>query len=135
MRIHAVIFDVYGTLLELGSAPGSAETRLRWESLCREHLATFPPPNPAELSAACETIITREYAVARGLGIGHPEIFWPDVVAEVLPEVGRLPAGVSDAFLTGLAGLSRSVRLAKGAGWAFPRRSSPTSWTSKHRHP
>ena len=44
MNIRAVIFDVYGTLLEVGPAAADADTR--WQHLCREMLHMRAAPQP-----------------------------------------------------------------------------------------
>jgi len=97
MIFRAVIFDVYGTLLELGSAPNSADEG--WKRLLVETLPQTPPISRSEFSGACATIIAREQDLARSRGILYPEIVWPSVVGEVLPEFLSLPSRARDAFI------------------------------------
>jgi len=113
MKIRAVIFDIYGTLLEVGPPP--ADARERWERLCKDRL-----PGPARLTldafmAECEKIIAREHDAARTTGVRHPEIFWPSVAQEAFPELERLPDAGRDDFLFEHAQLQHTVRLMPGA--------------------
>src|SRR6185436_1457015 len=81
MKIRAVIFDIYRTLLDVGPPPSDSEAR--WVALWLE---TFNGPPRLDLGgfrAACDAIITREHAAARAAGIAWPEVYWPDVIAEV----------------------------------------------------
>lgn len=109
MNIRAVIFDIYGTLLQVGPPPPGADAV--WERLWRDRLKTSARLNLAQFSAACDRVIAREHEAARARGILHPEIFWPEVVREVLPEIGPLSLEASDDFLYGQARLWHSVRL------------------------
>ena len=113
MKIRAVIFDIYGTLLEVGPPP--ADARERWERLCKDRFG-----RPARLTldafmAKCEKIIAREHDTARTAGVRHPEILWPSVAHEALPELERLPDARGDDFLFEHAQLQRTVRLMPGA--------------------
>ncbi|HEY6170213.1 MAG TPA: HAD family hydrolase, partial [Verrucomicrobiae bacterium] len=47
--------------------------------------------------------------------VTQPEVFWPDVVGEVVPELSRLSAGARDDFLFQQARLWHTVRLMPGA--------------------
>lgn len=97
LNIHAVIFDVYGTLLEVGPPPPDAE--VRWEDLFREVFETEPSMNRLGFSVAAARVVARHHAAAHARGIAWPEVYWPAVVAEVLPEVVRLPPATRDEFL------------------------------------
>jgi FMN phosphatase YigB (HAD superfamily) len=109
MSLRAVIFDIYGTLLEVGPPPPDAGQR--WERLWREKFGTLPRLPLSGFSPACEQIIAREHALARSRGIPFPEVCWPAVVAEVLPELDSLsPAGRAD-FLYQQAQLWHTVRM------------------------
>ncbi len=113
MKIRAVIFDIYQTLREVSLPPTDAEAR--WVALWLE---TFGGPPRFDLSgfgAACDVIIAREHTAARAAGIAYPEVYWPDVVAEVLPELARSPAMSPDTFILRHAGLRQTVRLNPGA--------------------
>ena len=117
MKIRAVIFDLYGTLLEVGPRPPDAATR--WNRVWRETLGAAPRLNFGEFEAACREVVAAEHAAARGRGILFPEVYWPAVVDAVLPEFARLPAAVRNASPVFSAGLMHSVRLAPGAGEAL----------------
>jgi FMN phosphatase YigB (HAD superfamily) len=113
MKLRAVIFDIYKTVLEVGPPPGDRDTR--WETLAREALGVRPQLNLGEFAFACEQVIAREHTRARAVGIPFPEIFWPDIVMEVLPELGALAGKARDDFLFSQQALFRSVRLMPAA--------------------
>lgn len=112
MSIRAVIFDIYKTLLDVQPPPEDADAR--WSVLCHETFGGVPRLDLAGFTAACQTVIVREHATARAAGIAYPEVYWPDVVGEVLPETALLPAGHRDAFLVSHAGLTHALSLMPG---------------------
>lgn len=109
MNLRAVIFDIYGTLLEVGPPPPDAEAR--WESLCRELLGAPPRLSRVAFSIACQRVIARQHQVARALGIRWPEVQWPDVVREVVPELARLPADRQEEFFLRHVQTGRTLKL------------------------
>ncbi len=96
MNIRAVIFDVYGTLLEVGPPPPNAEDH--WQALCRNMLHTSAPVSRLNFFAASSKVIARHHKAARERGIPWPEVHWPTVVAEVLPELAQLPRHDQEEF-------------------------------------
>jgi FMN phosphatase YigB (HAD superfamily) len=117
MNIRAIIFDVYGTLLEVGPAPPGAEER--WHSLHAEVFGCSSPMGLADFYAACDGAIARRHAEARARGISWPEVQWRSVVAEVLPALGRLASETQEDFLFRQMQASRSLRLGDGASQAL----------------
>lgn len=113
MSIRAVIFDVYGTLLEVGAPPSDADAR--WQKLFEEMLGTPPSVSRLEFSRQTSLVIARRHAEARKRGIPWPEIVWPSVVLEVLPMLARLSAQKLDEFLLRQMQIGRTLRLADGA--------------------
>jgi FMN phosphatase YigB (HAD superfamily) len=113
MKICAVIFDIYGTLLEAGPPP--ADARERWQSRWKDTFADPARLTLAEFAVACEKIIAREHDTARAAGTRYPEIFWPSVAQETLPELEQLTDAERDDFLFRHAQLQRTVRLMSGA--------------------
>jgi FMN phosphatase YigB (HAD superfamily) len=113
MKLRSVIFDIYGTLLEVGPSP--ADARERWQSLWKDALAGPARLSLAEFAVAGEKIIAREHGTARAAGARYPEIFWPAVANEALPELERLTDAERDHFLFEHAQLQRTVRLMPGA--------------------
>lgn len=114
MNIRAVIFDVYGTLLEVGAPPSDADAR--WQRLFEEMLDKPPPQfNRAEFAVHTGQIIARRHAEARARGIQWPEIVWPAVVLETLPNLARLSPEKLDEFLVRQMQIGRTLRLADHA--------------------
>ena len=114
MKPRALISDIYNTLLEIGPPPSDATER--WESLWEDTLADPARLTLEEFAAECEKIIAREHDVAIQVGVQHPEIYWPVVATEALPELARLAESERDEFLYRHAQLQRTVRLTPGAG-------------------
>jgi len=114
MHPRAVISDIYNTLIEVGPPPADAEER--WESLWEDMLADPARLTLEDFSFACNKIIAREHESAIGVGVRHPEIYWPAVAREALPELARLTEKESDEFLYQHAQLQRTTRLMPGAG-------------------
>jgi FMN phosphatase YigB (HAD superfamily) len=115
MTIRAVIFDIYKTILEVSPPPADREAR--WHALWGEMISGLQPRLDLEaFGRACEAVIAREQAGARAAGILHPEIVWPEVVREVLPEVAAMPEMEQGEFIFRHTGLAHTVRLMPGAG-------------------
>lgn len=113
MTARAVIFDVYGTLMEVGAAPDEAGTR--WRNLFLEVLNAPPPLDCATFSGRTRQVIARHHAEARSRGIAWPEVLWPAVVAEVIPDLLNLPDSTRADFILRQIQIFRAVRLADGA--------------------
>ena len=116
---RAVVFDVYGTLLELGPPSSPESLDQAWRNLHREFFRTDPAQPYEQFIADARDRIHREHAIARAQGIPHPEILWPDIATAALPALASLTGEHRDTCLRRLAGLPRSVRLASGAGKAL----------------
>jgi FMN phosphatase YigB (HAD superfamily) len=97
VNIRAVIFDIYGTLLEVGPPPPEADAR--WERLCRDLLHSEPHLSRLQFSVASSQVIARHHKAAQARGIPWPEVYWPAVVGEVMPEVARLARHEQEQFL------------------------------------
>jgi FMN phosphatase YigB (HAD superfamily) len=110
MRVRAVLFDIYKTLLEVGPPPADAPER--WVALWEKFLNTRPQLDLARFGANCDIVIAREHAAARATGVDFPEVYWPDVVREVLPQTASLSAAQFDEFLYSQTCLWHTVRLA-----------------------
>jgi FMN phosphatase YigB (HAD superfamily) len=113
MKLRAVIFDIYSTIIEVGPPPTNAD-RL-WRQLFKETLGSAPPVSRTEFSVRTAQVIARHHAAARARGIQWPEILWPAVVLETLPSLACLPAPRLDAFLYRQMQIGRTLRLADGA--------------------
>jgi putative hydrolase of the HAD superfamily len=119
MKIRAVIFDVYATLLEVGAPPPDAAAR--WQRLFVDMLGTPPRLRRMEFSTSAGQIIARRHAEARARGIQWPEIAWPSVVLAVLPELARLSPSKLEDFLFRQMQIGRTLRLAEGAAECLRR--------------
>lgn len=97
MKVRAIFFDVYHTLLEVGPPPSDADER--WERLFHDFFQMKPPLGRLEFSAACSQVVARQHGMAHERGIAWPEIYWPAIVAEVIPALARLSPGDKDAFI------------------------------------
>lgn len=118
MSIRAVIFDVYNTLLAVGAGPPDADRQ--WEELGRSLLGRPPSQSLGEFTRMTESIIAREHETARRAGILQPEIYWPAVACEALPELRALPEKERDGFLDRHVQLLRAVSLPSGAAQLLP---------------
>lgn len=119
MKPRALIFDVYGTLLQLGPPPANVD--ILWEDL----LANFYPHPPKlswlDFSRACSKAISLRQNAAKRCGIPFPEIVWPSVVLEILPEFGELSASLQEEFVFRQSQLTHSAVLDPGAASLLPR--------------
>lgn len=113
MTVRAVIFDVYATILEVTAPPPHAEDL--WQELFAEMLSAKPPLTRTQFSVATGQVIARLHAEARAQGIPWPEVLWPRVVMEVLPDLAQLPVHQLDDFLLRQMQMGRTLRLADGA--------------------
>jgi putative hydrolase of the HAD superfamily len=113
MSLCAIIFDIYGTLLEVGPPPTDAQ--IRWELMWAERLRAAPRLGLEQFSAECQRLIVREHAEAQARGIAHPEIYWPAVAGKVLPEFARLSEGERGDFQFCQAQMGHTVGLMPGA--------------------
>jgi len=112
MKIRAVIFDVYGTLMQVGPPPTNADDL--WQKLFQEFFQTPPPLRRLEFSVACNRAIALRHNAAQARGIAKPEILWPSIVAEVLPGFARLDAASQTEFVYRQIQIGRSLTLMAG---------------------
>lgn len=119
MKPQAVIFDVYGTLLDIRQKPGGVEER--WRELFERSFSRVPKARFAEVSEACRKVVARSHDRAKALGIPFPEVVWPSVMREVLPELRALPGPGQDEFIYRYCQLTRSTSLNEAAAALLPR--------------
>lgn len=110
--IRAVVFDVYKTLLEVG--PDRLD-EYAFEELHRRELNTPPGRTLAECLVACNNVVARMHQHAQAPGIAHPEVQWPEVLAEVLPGFADLPEDRRIPFQVEFMGAIRKIRRMPGA--------------------
>lgn len=109
MKARAFIFDVYGTLLEVGSPPTDADQG--WQELWRETFGTPAELSRLEFSVQCGRLIAERHARARERGIGYPEVCWPSIVTQALPALAQAPADRLESFILRQIALGHSVSL------------------------
>lgn len=113
MTTRAVIFDVYGTLLEVAAARTDAD--IRWGDLWELVFGSPPQYDLDTFGQRAREVIARHHAEARLRGIPCPEVLWPAVVAEVIPDLRELPSAAQADFIFRQMQISRVIRLADGA--------------------
>lgn len=113
VTVRAAVFDVYGTLLEVGAPPGNAD--LLWQQLFERMLNAPPSLSRTEFSRRTSQVIVRRHAEARACGIRWPEIGWPAVVLEVIPGLFRLSARKRAEFILRQMQIGRTLKLMAGA--------------------
>ena len=114
VKPRAVIVDVYATLLKVGPPPADAEAL--WNRLCEDMLGGRPALGHTEFFVRTSQVIAMRHAAARARGIPWPEIQWPSIVSDVLPDLARLPARKFDEFIFLQMQIGRSLRLVEHAG-------------------
>ena len=119
MKPRALIFDVYKTLLAIDAPPPDADAR--WQALWEKEVGGQCPVDLQGFDAATRQRISEHHAWARSRGVSHAEIFWPDVVLEAFPVLGKLGPEGLDQFLFAHAQLCRTLRLMPGAGELLQR--------------
>ncbi|MCC6231850.1 MAG: HAD family hydrolase [Verrucomicrobiales bacterium] len=115
MKVEVVIFDVYGTLLDVGPVPDALEREARWVALWDEVFGGAPPRAYAQVVQDLERVIARHHAWAIERGVANPEVCWPEVVVEAVPETSGLRREDELEFAAKLAGIPRVLRLMPGS--------------------
>lgn len=113
MKLRAILFDLYGTLLEISPPPADASDQ--WQRLWTATLGPLPRLTLPEFTAECDQAIARAHTAGHIVGVRHPEVFWPDIAGKVLPELGALPPDARNEFLFQHSRLRHSLRLMPGA--------------------
>ncbi len=108
----AVIWDVYGTILDVG--PGPADAERQWADLHSAAFGKTPVLSLAGFNAGCRTIVARDHAAARAIGVEWPEVVWRDVLRRALPELRALSPEGEEDFLFRHMELQRRVRAREG---------------------
>lgn len=112
MKIRAIIFDVYGTMMQVGPPPAHADDL--WAALFQELWHKPAPLTRLNFSVACNRAITLRHKAAHARGIAKPEILWPSIVAEVLPGFAKLKPDVQEEFIYRQIQLGRTISLMPG---------------------
>jgi FMN phosphatase YigB (HAD superfamily) len=113
MSISAVIVDIYNTVLAVGVPPADAEAR--WAAIWHKIMGAAPRVTRAQFNEEAMEIVAAEHALARAQGVAHPEVFWPEVVCGIVPELGKLSAESREGFLFQEAQLRHTLSLMPGA--------------------
>ena len=117
MIVRAAIFDVYGTLLRVG--PPGADAGARWQRLFWDFFQSSPRLTQLGFTIACQKIVATRHATARAQGIPFPEILWPEVVSEALPEFASLESSEQDEFILRQIQTGHTTELFPGAAHAL----------------
>lgn len=117
MHPRAIIFDVYGTLLEVGPPPVDADAR--WDKLFREWLHGTPPMDRLDFLMATSKVIARCHEASLAQGIAWPEVSWPAVVVQVLPAITHLSRKERDELLFRQMQTMHTTHLMPGAAEAL----------------
>lgn len=113
LRFHAVVFDIYGTLLD--AAAGGVKPDAAADPRLREWLAGHGHAPPGSPSGALHQAVLRQHAAA---GVPYPEVDLRVLWREVL----GLPAGYDTTVLvTGIENLWHPARWMPGAAKAIRR--------------
>ncbi len=99
MKIQAVIFDIYGTLLDVKPAPPEGEAH--WRSLWKDTLGIEPSLSRLDFSIGCNRLVREQHEAGRARGILHPEILWPEIVRQVIPESAHFSKQQQEDFILG----------------------------------
>lgn len=110
MNIRVVIFDIYGTLLDVG--PPLPEADARWQGLCHDLLGVEPRLSRLQFSVASSQVIARHHQAAQARGIPWPEVHWPSIVAKVMPELAQLSRYDQEEFIFRQIQTGHSTRMA-----------------------
>jgi putative hydrolase of the HAD superfamily len=113
MKVRALIFDVYHTLLQIGPPPADADER--WLQVGRDFFAEPLPVSLSGFSECTRALVQREHRVALAAGVEFPEIVWPQIVAEALRELRAGDEAVPPGFLRVHLQLLRTLTLMPGA--------------------
>lgn len=109
-RPHAVLCDVYKTLIDVSAPPTDAGER--WLAMSRPFGIT---ESLEKVSALCDIQIKTEHQKARQAGIAHPEVDWTGIMKTALPALQSLPEDQLQDFLFQHSQLLRTIRLMPGA--------------------
>jgi FMN phosphatase YigB (HAD superfamily) len=112
-KLRVVLLDIYHTLLAVEAPPPDAGRR--WCALWTETLQCAPRLKLEDVAKATQAVIQQHHGVARALGIPCPEVSWPDVMREAVPELVRISDAELDEFLFRHVQLQRAVHLMSGA--------------------
>ena len=126
MKSRAIIFDIYGTLLDIEPPPPSAAAD--WQRLYFETFRQNAPFDLPTFANLCAEHIDREHQLARARGILHPEIVWPCIVGDVLPGFASLEPAAQDEFVLRQIRLSHKVSLNPHAARLLPRLRAAGGW-------
>ena len=107
--IRTCIFDIYKTLVRVHLEENPSEDR--WRILWRDQLHSTPRITLADLRKLSRAIVLQKHQEANKQGILYPEIQWPMIMNEAIPELSYLSVQAHDSFIREHLKLSRSLSL------------------------
>jgi FMN phosphatase YigB (HAD superfamily) len=113
MKLRAILFDVYGTLMRVGPAPANAEKL--GQELFQEFSRSAPPLARLDFSIACNRAIMLRHNSAHARGIAYPEILWPSIVAEIVSAFATLEPEQQTEFIFRQIQIGRTIGLMPSA--------------------
>jgi FMN phosphatase YigB (HAD superfamily) len=117
MTIRAVIFDIYKTILEVSPPPANIPELC--DRLWQKYFSSAPRMPLGEFAQHTDALIATEHASANSQGINCPEVNWPEIASQALPELCLLGHVRRDEFLFEHAQLRHYIRLMDDAADAL----------------
>lgn len=111
--IKAVVFDIYGTLLQV--LPGAAEPEKAWAELGMKWFGHPPSLSWARLKEVAADQVSRAHARLRAAGVDYPEVEWPRILKGCLPELENAGVDELEEFSAAWAGIRHSTVAMPGA--------------------
>lgn len=114
MKIKAIIFDIYRTLLDVIIHTPERQEKL-WQELYIRFFDKKPFISFQSFSKECDRLIAWHHEQLMKRGIMFPEVNWENIVKLALPEVLQLKEGEQEEFIFLQSRVWHSVEMYPGA--------------------
>lgn len=111
--VKAVVFDIYGTLLQAG--PGADDPEKAWAELGVEWFGCQPSQSWSALREACTSQVMQVHRKLADRGLDYPEVSWPLILRACLPELRDLSAERLEDFSAAWARIRHRTAAMPGA--------------------